>query len=586
MPSPLRASQEDRLATLFDLGRRVTSVLQLDELLETIPELVARVITYDAFAVYLLDRKRGDLRIAYPVGYPENVPSGVRLAVGEGLVGTAVQRQEPLLINDVTRDLRYKRFVPGMSSAIVVPLIYKGRVIGALNVLSHLLDAYDEDDVAMLRQFGVHVAVALENARLFEQERRDARVFETLAEIGREVSSVLDLDELLTRIAQLTKRVINYRTLGILLVNEAGTELEMKLAVQYGDRVGVPRIRIGEGLVGYAALHKEPVLVGDVLNDPRYLRFLDDVRSELVVPLLNKGVCLGVIDLENPELDAFDTRDVQMLTVLASQAAVAIENARLYEAVRANEDRLDREVSFAQRVQMALLPHELPKRFRGVDVASRFRPARELGGDFYDYMSAEPQTLVVAVGDVSGKGVPAALYSAFAAELVRSRTFRRRYTPERATPAAVLSSVNSILHQRELEEYYLTLCYAAFDFKRRSVVMANSGLPFPIHSSEHATEAIPAAGLPLGSFPESTYDEVSFALTRGDVFVFFSDGVTDAMNEEGDEFGASRVIEIVARTRTQSAREIVDAIASSVESYQGRAAQFDDMTIVAVKITA
>ena len=148
-----------------------------------------------------------------------------------------------------------------------------------------------------------------------------------------------------------------------------------------------------------------------------------------------------MFDLESPELDAFTKSHVEILTLLASQAAVAIENARLYETIRANEVRLEKEIRFAQRVQAALLPTELPKRLKGVDVAARFAPARELGGDLYDFLAPEPNSLVVAVGDVSGKGVPAALYSAFAGELVRSRTFRRRYAPERFSPAGVLASI-------------------------------------------------------------------------------------------------------------------------------------------------
>src|SRR5205809_5546402 len=284
----------------------------------------------------------------------------------------------------------------------------------------------------------------------------------------------------------------------------------MKLALQYGEKVDIPRISVGEGLVGYAALHKEPVLVADVSEDPRYINVVPDVRSELAIPMLLKDRCIGVLDLESPELDAFSKRDVEILTLLASQAAVAIENARLYETIRANEVRLEKEIRFAQRVQSALLPLDLPKRLKGVDVGARFAPARELGGDLYDFLAPEPNSLVVAVGDVSGKGVPAALYSAFAGELIRSRTFRRRYAPERFGPAGVLASTNTILYQRQLEEYYCTLCYSVFDLKRRVVTMANSGLPYPIRCSGDTVSQIELPGLPLGSFAGSTYDEVSF----------------------------------------------------------------------------
>src|SRR5262249_17404027 len=157
------------------------------------------------------------------------------------------------------------------------------------------------------------------------------------------------------------------------------------------------------------------------------IKVVEDARSELVIPLLLKDRCIGVFDLESPELDAFTKSHVEILQLLASQAAVAIENARLYETIRANEEPLERELGFAQGVQVALLPTELPKRLKGDDMAARFAPARELGGDLYEFLAPEAHNLVVAVGDVSGKGVPAALYSAFAGELIRSRTFRRRY---------------------------------------------------------------------------------------------------------------------------------------------------------------
>jgi len=521
--SPATPREHEILTILFDLGRQVTSVLELDELLAQIPKLIGRLIQFDAFAVYLLDERRSELRVAYSVGYPEH-PEPVRVRLDQGLVGAAVASQAPLLVNDVTSDPRYVEMMPGMASELVVPLLHKARPIGALNILSHKRDQFSTSDVALLRQFGAHVAVALVNARLFERSRTDAEAFEMLAEIGRDVAAILEIDELFARIAQLMRRVIDYRTFGILLLNQEQGELEMKFAVQYGEKVDVPRMRLGEGLVGYAALHKEPVLVPDVSQDPRYIALVPDVRSELVIPMLLKDRCIGVLDLESPELEAFTKRDVEILTLLAGQAAVAIENARLYETVRANEIRLEKEVRFAQRVQASLLPAGLPKRMKGVDVAASFAPARELGGDFHDFLAPESNTLVVAVGDVSGKGVPAALYSVFAAELVRGRTFRRRFMPDRSTPASLLSSVNTILNQRQLEEYYCTMCYAVFDLKRRSVTLANSGLPYPVRASAEGVSQIELPGVPLGSFQGSTYDEVSFALHAGDLFVFCSDG--------------------------------------------------------------
>jgi sigma-B regulation protein RsbU (phosphoserine phosphatase) len=580
--APGAVAEHKLVDTLFDLGRQVTSVLDFDDLLEQIPRLISRLISFEAFAVYLLDERRNELRAAYRVGYPDNTT--FRLSPGQGLVGAAVATEQPVLVNDLDTDPRYMAFAPDMGSAIVVPLLHKAKPIGALNILSRHRHPFSDMDVALVRQFAAHVAVALVNARLYERSRRDADAFETLAEIGREVTSLLDLDLLFSRIAELTKGLVDYRTFGILLLNDAG-ELEMKLAVQYGEKVTVPKVRLGEGLVGYAALHKESVLVSDVSQDPRYIRLVPDVRSELVIPMLLQDRCIGVVDLESPELDAFRKRDVEILTLLASQAAVAIENARLYEEVRANQERLEKEVRFAQRVQVALLPAGPPKRLKNVELAAAFASARELGGDFHDYLAPESNTLVVAVGDVSGKGVPAALYSAFAAELVRGRTFRRRYLPERSSPAGILSSVNTILQQRQLEEYYCTLCYTIFDLKRRTMTLANSGLPYPIRCSSDGCKQIELPGVPLGSFYGSTYDEVSFPLQAGDVFVFCTDGVFEAMNALGQEFTAARLMDVVEKSREQPSAKIVEAIFTAVAEWRGDTPPNDDMTAVAIRIT-
>ena len=576
----------EALSTLFALGREVTSVLDLDELLRKIPELIARLTKFQAFAVYLLDARGEELAIAYSVGYPDDVARTLRLKVGRGLVGAAVAAGQPLLVNDVRADPRYVEAVPGSMAELVVPIRRKGRVIGALNLLSDTAGQFTGTDEAVLRQFAAHVAVAIENARLFERERQYTMTLESLADIAREFAAILDLDELLTRIASLTRRVIDYRTFGIILLNDDTGELEMKMAVRYGEKTEWPRLKVGSGLVGYAALHKQPVLVPDVSIDPRYINVVPDVRSELVIPLLLKERCIGVFDLESPELDAFRKNDVEILTLLASQAAVAIENARLYQTIRGNEVRLEKELRFAQRVQAALLPAGLPKRLKGVDVAARFTPARELGGDLYDFLAPEPNSLVIAVGDVSGKGVPAALYSAFAGELVRSRTFRRRLAPERSSPAGVLASINTILHERQMEEYYCTLCYAVFDFKHRTMSMANSGLPYPIRGTADGMGPVELPGVPLGSFAGSSYDEVSFNLAVGDIYVFCTDGVSEARDPMGEEFGGERLIEVVAANRHRPSRDVVDAIFTALHDFQGDAPAHDDMTAVVLRITA
>jgi GAF domain-containing protein len=182
-------TDQELLTTLFALGREVTSVLNLEELLQKIPELIARLIDYTAFAVYLLDERHQDVRMAYSVGYPENARA-YRMRIGEGAVGTAVKDGTSQLVDDVRTDPRYVDLVPGTRSKLVVPLRRKGRIIGALNLLSDRLGQFTPRDEAILRQFGAHVAVALENARLFERERKEAETLETLVEIARDFAAI------------------------------------------------------------------------------------------------------------------------------------------------------------------------------------------------------------------------------------------------------------------------------------------------------------------------------------------------------------------------------------------------------------
>lgn len=580
-------SDAELLAILAELGREVTSVLDLDELLEKIPSLISRLTTFTVFSVYLLNEQQEELSIAYAVGYPEEIVRHFTLKLGQGIVGTAVVEQRTILLDDVDTDPRYLAVVPGAKSQLAVPLRHKGKVIGALNLLSEEKAAFTERDEWILRQFGAHVAQAIATARLFESEREYTETLETLASIGHEMSAILDPDELLTRLAHLIKRVIDYRIFGIMLLDEETQTLDFKVTIKYGDdpRATEP-VKVGDGLVGYAALHKEVVLVPDVTKDPRYIDAVPGVRSELVVPLLLKDRCIGVFDLESPDPNAFNKKHVKLLTLLASEAAVAIENARLYESIRANEARFEKELRFAQRVQMALLPQELPKRLRGVDVAWHFDPARELGGDLCDFLSPEPNTLVVALGDVSGKGVPAALYSAAIGEMVRGRTFRRRLEKTNSTPASVLAGMNRILHERNLEEYYCTLCYALFEFKKKTATFANSGLPYPVKCSNGKAEQISLPGIPLGSFGSSQYDDVTVPLGVGDVFVLCSDGIFEAFDEQSQEFGAERVIDVIERTYQQPAKEIVNALFTAVQNFCGDAPQSDDRTVVVVKINS
>jgi sigma-B regulation protein RsbU (phosphoserine phosphatase) len=482
-----------------------------------------------------------------------------------------------VFVPDVSKDPRYISLFPGVVAELAIPLLNRDKLVGVLNIEGPDVADFTSDARNALRVLASHLAVAVENATLYRETRWYAGLLATLYEIGKETGSILDLDELLHRIAEIVKRVIDYEMFGILLLEEDTQELVMRKAVRFGGAGEKPRIKLGQGLCGAAALLKQPLLVGDVLKDPRYLRLIPETRSELVVPLVHKDRLVGVFDLESPEVDRFTEEHVKILTPLASQAAIAIENARLYEELRRKELRLERELRIAREVQGGLFPEEAPAS-RFWEVSAHFQPAEELGGDLYDFYTVGENQLALAVGDVAGKGVPAALYGAFASGTARARAFHEK------TPKDVLYRVNRTLRRRGIEGMFCALAYALFDFGARRLSLANSGLPYPLHYSAASGRCRPIeiAGLPLGAFDDSRYEEQAVTLERGDLYVFHSDGISESHNGR-EAYGTARLIQLV-QDHPGTAHEVGDKILNDLARFMDGALPSDDVTVVVVRI--
>ncbi|HEY2943127.1 MAG TPA: GAF domain-containing SpoIIE family protein phosphatase [Vicinamibacteria bacterium] len=565
------------LAELLPIVGEIGSVLDPDALLPTIARQLRRVVDYKLLDIFLPD-KDGSLVPAFVDGYPPETAAQLRIRPGEGIVGAAAQAREPVFVPDVSQDRRYLPLVPGVVAEMAIPLLNRDRLVGVLNIEGPDPRAFTPEARTALQVLARHLAVAIENATFYRETRWYAGLLATLHEIGKETASILDLDELLQRVAEVVKRVIDYEMFGILLVDEATNELVVRKSVAYAIAPEKPRIPVGQGLTGMAALTKEPILVGDVRQDPRYLNLIPQTRSELVVPLVHKEKVLGVFDLESPELNRFTEEHVKILTLLASQVAVAIENARLYETLREKEGRLEKDLELARRIQGGLFPEKCPAG-PGWEASAHFVPAEVLGGDLYDFYDLGDRVLGLSIGDVAGKGVSAALYGAFASGNVRARAF------ERHAPAELLRHVNNTLRRRGMDGLFCTLTFARFDFAARRVTLANSGLPYPVHyrASTSRCEPIELPGLPLGAFDGSTYEEKTLELAAGDILVFYTDGVTEAWNGH-EQYGGARLVQQVEAHAGRSAGTIGRRILSDVARFEGTASPADDVTLVVVKL--
>jgi len=564
---------------LLEVADAVNTTLDLNTLLQRVSEMLKRFIDYEIFAILLLNEKTQELRIRFQVGHPPEVAERIRIKVGQGVTGRAVQTREPVLVNDVAAEENFINSAPGARSELAVPLIAKNKVIGVIDVEAGQTGAFTEEHKRLLTLFASRIAVGIENARLYTRVSRQARQLTLLTEISRELTSILNVDQLLRRIADLLTRIIDYQMFSILLLDPSGSTLQHRFSLRFKESVQLKHdIPLGRGLVGYAAQHGEPVLAADVHKDPRYIEANPETRSELCIPLIYKDKVIGVLDIEHTRRNYFNDDHVRIMTTMAAQVAIAIENATLYERIARQEMRLEQDLALARELQFRLLPQKLPV-FKNAEVASRFVPARQIGGDLYDFLKYSGHGVTgIAIGDVSGKGAPAAIYAALVSGIARSHAM------EEPSAAGMLEAVNLSLAERPIAAQYVSMIYAIWDDSQQILQLANSGLPRPIHCRDGKITEVAATGLPIGLFTSATYDEHNLRCCRGDLFLFFSDGILDATSAKGEMFGRHRLHQIVERSCKSSAEELVDAIFNAVSSHAEGVEAFDDQTIVALKV--
>ena len=565
------------LPVLVEIGQEINASLDLDDVLAKTAKLVKRIIDYELFAVLLQEENTNNLYFRFAIGHRPEVVEHWRIPIGEGVTGVAAATGQPVRVGDVRKYPRYLNALDGVQSELAVPLLVQGKAIGVLDIQSRQLDYFTRDQQNVLTLLASRIAGAVENARLFERVRRQADTLLLLNEVGREASSVLQLEAVLRRAAELAKRVIDYQIFSILLYDENERVFRHRVNVKYGQRVQEKfAVPAHEGIVGAAAMLGHPVVVPDVKLDPRYLEVNPETRSELAVPMIYKSRVVGVLDLESPQENYFTPDHVQALSILGAQLAVSIENARLYEQVVRDEQRLERDLNAARRLQGALLPR-VPGPDFGLDIAAYYGSARELCGDVYDFLRYAPQELGIALGDVSGKGTAAALYGAVAIGILRS------LGPQKLRPADMLKSMNDLIVQRLIEGRFMTMAFATWSRVRRRLRLANAGQEQPLFCKNGACEKLNVVGFPLGMYEDVTYDEIGVTLDPGDLVVFYSDGLEDTQDARGEFFGWQRLQGLVTMHATLPAADIAKQIIAAVEEFSGGAPAADDRTLVILK---
>jgi sigma-B regulation protein RsbU (phosphoserine phosphatase) len=567
--------RSELLDFLLEVTSATSNTLDLDELLSNVANIVKKVVSYELFAILLYSERRQNLRIRYAVGHREEVIRNLSIRLGEGITGAAAAEREPILVSDVRADQRYLNALDAVRSELAVPMLTRNLLVGVIDVQSTRENAYTEYDRALLRLIASRVAASIDNARLYRRVERQNRTLRTLSHISHEFASILELDELLGKIAETVRGLINYDAFSILLVDEQQKVLRHRVSVRHDQRVKIDNVPLGKGLTGAAAESREPVIVDDTSTDPRYIASHPDMRSEVAIPLIVHDRVVGVMDMESDRVAYFSEDHVRTLSLLAPQIATSVENARLYEEVAQRQRRLEEDLKAARELQTWLLPTEAPD-LVNLEVAIGLRPAREISGDIYDFSEHDNDHATLAFGDVSGKGAAAALYGSLMSGLLRTAVRRRR------SPAALMKALNDALVSRKVEARYVTLLVLLWHPDTRVFEMANAGSLPPLICRGSEIIKLRVEGVPLGLLPDREYEEISFQAQAGDVIILYSDGISDHMNPAGEEYGRWRLGNVVRSHSKKSAQQLLAAIFADLDRFNPEL--FDDQTVVVLKV--
>jgi len=416
-----------------------------------------------------------------------------------------------------------------------------------------------------------------EIARLNQKVNR----LSTLIEVNALISSSLEIDTILENVMTISKKVMNADASSLMRIDEKTSELIYQVAQgSVGEKLKKEvRLKMGQGIAGTVAQEGIPLLLEDAYTHPKFFRGNDEAtgyrtKSMITVPLKVGNRITGVAQVIN-RLDGkpFDQDDLELFLSLSSMAAIALENAKMHQQIL-EKQRLVKDMEFARTVQESFLPQKSPE-VQNYSFSAHYTPALEVGGDFYDFIHLDKDRTGIIIGDVSGKGVPAALYMAKLGSDMRTLAFTER------SPAEALMKLNDLLAERSRRGMFATLLYVELDASTGNMTMSNAGhLPPIVKRADGALVKLAAAsGAPLGMMPDMKYGQETAKLERGDTVILYTDGIIEAMNTREELYGYAR-FEATLKQSAAHPASLKDAIIGDVNRFTGLSPQHDDMTLV------
>ncbi len=404
-----------------------------------------------------------------------------------------------------------------------------------------------------------------------------------LLDITKTISRSLDLDEVLKLVMDTLGSLIPYDAAGIYLIErkeKGDSPYIFKSKVIRGYNISFalvePRLKVGEGFIGYVAQTMKPLISADVSQDSRYFPARRRTKSEMVAPIISNDEVIGVFDLESDSLNAYDEDDLAVLQLLASQVAIIIEKAELHEQL-VEKKRLQAQLEIARHVQLELLPPSDPK-VSNFDISAYVFPTEQVSGDYYDWVEIFEDQIGIVVADAVGKGIPAALLMAFLRASLRS-SVQIGYAPHIA-----MAKVSNLLWDSTEEHQFITAIYGSLDATNRTFVFSNAGHNPPLLiKPDGEYKFVEYGDMPLGMFRDIHYHQHFIRLEPGQVLVLYTDGIIEGENASGEDYGRERFAKSVLEGIHLPAKKMINHIRKAVADFTERKFLDDDGTLFIVK---
>ncbi|NQU16294.1 MAG: PP2C family protein-serine/threonine phosphatase, partial [Desulfobacteraceae bacterium] len=482
---------------------------------------------------------------------------------------------------------------PFSKGQVCVPIEAQGNVVG------YVLSCSDDDRDRATREITsklVSDSVARDVYSEFELNSLSTEILDRyeeinlLYDIGETLGAVFDVDTIYKIVLEKGREVIGARKAWIIMLDREGENLHLAAAEGLSEeettRLGVSA---GEGICGKVAEEGRPLLIEEAEQLRPGLQQTKDISEiepfvsfpMMCVPLKVKERVLGVINMsEKRSQQMFTAGDLKLLSAIASQAAISIYNSQLVEELKESE-RVKRDMEVAERIQMSLLPEE-PPRFGGVELAGRCVPAKNIGGDYYDFFAISEDELCIVIADVSGHSIGPALVMAATRSVLRSVVLQN------SDPSAVLSRTSTIIYDDLTGAgLFISMFYVRYNRKTGVLTYANGGhnLPLVYRPEDGECITLDAEGMLLGVLDDIDFDQGSVKLGKGDILVLYTDGITEAANSAAEQFGEERLYRVVQQNSDMTAQGLLDEVYRQVYQHSGDVAQYDDITMVVMKVT-